>query len=241
MTPDIATVEAYIRQKAAQLGINPDVAVRVAKSEGLKSGVWQSNVVKNGRREPSYGPFQLFEGGGLGNEFKDKYGVSASDPSTWMDQVNFALGKAKEGGWTPWYGARDTGIGKWEGIKGTLATAAEPPPPAQIPTVGPNRGLGGNDAPQAYDPLTSIAAPAYSPSQGPGEAVSASPLDYLTANAKNLQGFGAGLSAAGQPQQEALPVSRAGFRRMEPLQIEPTTYVRRKKPSIMDLIAEGGY
>ena len=34
MMPDIATVEAYIRQKAAQLGINPDVAVRVAKSEG---------------------------------------------------------------------------------------------------------------------------------------------------------------------------------------------------------------
>ena len=52
--PDIREVENYIREVAAQMGINPDVAVRVAKSEGLAPGVWQSNLKRpDGSREQS--------------------------------------------------------------------------------------------------------------------------------------------------------------------------------------------
>ncbi len=36
--PDVSTMESYIRQSAAQRGIDPGVAVRVARSEGLQRG-----------------------------------------------------------------------------------------------------------------------------------------------------------------------------------------------------------
>jgi hypothetical protein len=50
-------LEAYIRQAAVVRGIDPDVAVTVARSEGgLKDPVRRSDYAKGGMREPSYGP-----------------------------------------------------------------------------------------------------------------------------------------------------------------------------------------
>ena len=122
--PDIASVEAYIRQSAAARGIDPEIAVRVARSEGLAPGVWQSNVMRNGVREPSYGPFQLLVGGqngmptGLGNTFMQQTGLDPRDPSTYRQQIDFALDHAKKGGWSPWYGAAKVGVGSRQGIGG---------------------------------------------------------------------------------------------------------------------------
>lgn len=111
-------IEAYIRTAAIARGIDPDVAVAVAKSEGgLTNPVRQSDVVKNGRREPSYGPFQLYFGGGLGDQAL-KAGIDARDPNQWKQGVDFALNTAAKSGWGDWYGAKNTGIGNWEGIKG---------------------------------------------------------------------------------------------------------------------------
>ena len=39
---DFDEMEAYIRRAAIARGINPDVALRVARSEGLQPGTWQS-------------------------------------------------------------------------------------------------------------------------------------------------------------------------------------------------------
>src|SRR5262245_49714835 len=115
--PTLSEIEAYIREAAIRRGIDPDVAVRVAKSEGLAPGVWQSNIYSNGVREPSYGPFQLLVGnGGLGSAFRRATGKSPADPSTAFGQVDFALDQAARGGWGPWYGARRAGIGKREGL-----------------------------------------------------------------------------------------------------------------------------
>jgi hypothetical protein len=116
--PTVSEVEAYIRRAAMRRGIDPDVAVRVAKAERLAPGIWQSNVYRNGVREPSYGPFQLYTGGGLGNEFQRLTGRSAADRSTLFPQVEFALDRAATGGWGPWHGAREAGIGRWEGLQG---------------------------------------------------------------------------------------------------------------------------
>jgi hypothetical protein len=74
--------------------------------------------VKNGQREPSYGPFQLYMGGGLGNNFLEQTGLDPRDPTTWKKQVDFALGHAKNNGWGSWYGARNAGIGDFQGIGG---------------------------------------------------------------------------------------------------------------------------
>jgi len=115
---------AYIRQSAAQRGVDPDVAVRVAASEGLYADPeegWQSKIVKDGVREPSYGPFQLYTGGGLGNEFIEKTGLDPRDPSTVKPQIDFALEVASKRGWSPWMGAKAIGLGPMEGINSTPA------------------------------------------------------------------------------------------------------------------------
>lgn len=115
-SPDTAATEAYIRDAATKRGIDPDVAVRVARSEGLGPGVWQSNYVKDGKRETSYGPFQLLVGGGLGDKFQKMYGKSPADPSTVNQQIDFALDEAATGGWSPWYGAAKVGVGARMGL-----------------------------------------------------------------------------------------------------------------------------
>lgn len=117
--PPQGAIEAYIRSAAQKRGIDPDIAVRVAMSEGgVDDPTRQSDVVKNGVREQSYGPFQLYMGGGLGNEFQQQTGLHPSDPSAWMKGIDFALDKAKESGWGAWYGAAKAGIGDRDGLGG---------------------------------------------------------------------------------------------------------------------------
>ena len=108
--PSIEDMTAYIQQGAIARGMDPNEALRVARSEGLQPGTWQSNVFKNGVREPSYGPFQLYTNGGLGSTFQAKTGLNPADPTTWRAGVDFALDSAKSGGWGPWYGAKKQGI-----------------------------------------------------------------------------------------------------------------------------------
>lgn len=120
--PDLV---AYIRESATQRGVDPDIALKVARSEGLAPGVWQSNVRNaSGLREPSYGPFQLLVGGkgtgfpaGMGNDFMSQTGLDPRDPKTVRQQIDFALDQAKQGGWSPWYGAAKVGVGKWDGLR----------------------------------------------------------------------------------------------------------------------------
>ncbi len=59
MAYDIKEAEKLIRKKAVTLGMDPDTAVRVARSEGLAPGIYQSRVMKGGVSRASYGPFQL--------------------------------------------------------------------------------------------------------------------------------------------------------------------------------------
>ena len=112
-------MEGYIRETAAKYGIDPDTAVAVAKSEGLAT--FQSSVPKSGRgsfngREDSWGAFQLYMGGGLGNEFQKETGLDPRDPANEKATIDYALKKASTGGWGPWHGAKNTGIGPWAGI-----------------------------------------------------------------------------------------------------------------------------
>ena len=57
---DPRDMTAYIIETAKKYNIDPKVALKVAKSEGLST--FQSSVVKNGKREPSWGAFQLYTG-----------------------------------------------------------------------------------------------------------------------------------------------------------------------------------
>lgn len=119
-------IASYIAKAAAARGIDPSVALRVAKSEGgLKSWNLQSQYVKNGVQEPSFGPFQLYKGGGLGNDFMKKTGMDPALAQNGPAGVDFALDHASKNGWGAWYGAKNTGIGNFEGIgKGAESAAA---------------------------------------------------------------------------------------------------------------------
>ncbi|TPM41540.1 hypothetical protein [Mesorhizobium sp. B2-3-4] len=126
-TSDVA---AYIRQASLLRNIDPDIALKVAKSEGLGPGIWQSNYVKNGFREPSFGPFQLLKGGagtgfptGLGNQFMAQTGLDPSNPANVGPGIDFALNHAAKSGWGAWYGAKAAGVGNWEGLSGASPVA----------------------------------------------------------------------------------------------------------------------
>ena len=124
----------YIRQSALARGIDPNVALRIANSEGLRGSI---PGVRNtpGDKGTSFGPFQLhyasripgLRNGGLGDAYTRATGHHASDPKHWQEQIDFALDQAREGGWGPWHGRYGARIGVWDGI-GTVRPQAMPKP-----------------------------------------------------------------------------------------------------------------
>ena len=117
-----ADVEKYVRSVAAKNGIDPDVAARVIRQES--SFKFDSRNIN--AREESYGPMQLNARGGLGAEALRK-GINVRDPSTWHEQVEFGMGVVKKDGWRQWYGARDVGISRWQGIDRNFGKQAANP------------------------------------------------------------------------------------------------------------------
>ena len=136
----------YIRESAIARGIDPDIAVKVAESEGLGSSRagWQSEIPNPsgpGGFEDSWGPFQLYKGGGLGNTFMDQTGMDPSDPSTWQAQIDFALNNAATSGWGPWKGWKGD---PYAGLQGAQTVQSNTPqtrgidasPISSEPTLG---------------------------------------------------------------------------------------------------------
>jgi murein DD-endopeptidase MepM/ murein hydrolase activator NlpD len=144
-------VEGYIRQAASKRGIDPDVAIRVAQSEGglvpARRGTFKTGS--------SWYPFQLHWGGpgyehlgttaGLGNSFTAQTGYQPGDPTAWRAATDYALDAAAKSGWGAWYGARNQGITGYQGINRNAAAAAAPAPagaarvaPTATPSDGPD-------------------------------------------------------------------------------------------------------
>ena len=120
-------MEELIRKYAVKHGVDADTAVKVWKSEGGMK--FQSQVDRRSTRgtykgkEDSWGPFQLFLGGGLGNEFVKAYGIKPQklrdygSNKQWVEKmIDFAMYNASKSGWGAWYGAANVGIGDYDGI-----------------------------------------------------------------------------------------------------------------------------
>lgn len=113
-----AVREARIRSLAAALNIDPETALRVAKSEGFfgfKSAI---------PGEQSFGNFQLHvtpggRGHAVGDQFRKDTGLDPTDPANEAAMDRYALEWAKKHGWSDFHGAANTGIGSWQGITGT--------------------------------------------------------------------------------------------------------------------------
>lgn len=152
-------LESYIRERAQAYGIDPDIAMRVARSEGLSSFYGDNNT--------SFGAFQLHvtpggRGGAVGDNFRRDTGLDPSDPRNERAMIDYALRHAKRYGWGAWSGARNQGINGYRGIN---RTAPEPPqraaqPPAQAPAAQP-------PPPQPLAPAPQPAPPAAAPPAQP--------------------------------------------------------------------------
>ena len=108
-------MENYIREAAKARGIDPEAAIKLYKSEGAggQGPSLQSKIPRGGAGsfngfEDSHGPFQLHRGGAgsLGTEFEKKTNLKIDDPTTFRQQIDFALDYAAQNGWAPWSGAR---------------------------------------------------------------------------------------------------------------------------------------
>lgn len=164
----MSEVERYIRQAAINRGIDPDIAVEVAKREGgLSNPTQQSRSRKNGIREPSYGPFQMLVGGpgtgfprGIGNSFVAQTGMHPSNPEAWKEGVDFALDNAKSRGWGAWYGAKAAGITGFKGIGRSPSTAFMQDINAPIPQERPSAAPAETATQAIYSILSPEAQPA---------------------------------------------------------------------------------
>ena len=108
----MGAIERMITQESSRRNINADIAVGVFRSEGY--GSYQSTItsgsqLKRNGREASYGPYQLYVGGGMGNDYERDTGRDLRTDNTEegiLNQVRYALDKAATGSWRPWYGFR---------------------------------------------------------------------------------------------------------------------------------------
>lgn len=196
MLPSVAQMEAFIRREAARLGVDPEIALRVARSEGLQEGTWQSNVMQPYGREASYGPFQLHVAPpgykpGMGNDFVKDTGLDPADPANWEASTMYALKKASQGGWGPWMGAAKEKITGMMGIGGQPAAAPAMPPSAQPPGLLGGPGGGSLTAPVRTAPSEALAAPAPAMAAGGG-------IDW-----EALQEMGAGMMQKAKEDEAA--------------------------------------
>lgn len=137
-------VEGYIRSAASKRGIDPEIAIKVAQSEG---GLVPNRTgsFKTGR---SFWPFQLHYGGpgyeqfgnvaGMGNTFTQQTGYQPGDPNAWRAATDYALDAAAKNGWGAWYGARNQGITGYQGIgrRGESSTT-----PTSFTSAGDTAGM----------------------------------------------------------------------------------------------------
>jgi hypothetical protein len=111
-----ADKEAFIRAEAAKRGINPDVAMAVARSEGFNS--FKSAIPG----EESYSAFQLHltpggRGNAVGDQFAKTTGLDVRDPANEARAIQYALDDIKAHGWGAYHGAANGAhIGAWAGI-----------------------------------------------------------------------------------------------------------------------------
>lgn len=117
-------VEQYIRRAAIARGIDPDIAVTVARHEGGLKNPFRhgegpaprSQDPSFGNLENSYGPFQLYvsgNGAGLGDR---ALAAGINPQKNWQGGVDFALDEVNRKGWGQWYGAKAAGVTGMEGV-----------------------------------------------------------------------------------------------------------------------------
>lgn len=108
-----AEKEAYIRAEAQRRGIDPNIAMAVARSEGFSSPIGDNGT--------SFGAFQVHvtpggRGRAVGDEFRKQTGLNPANPANERATIAFALDDVRRNGWGAYHGAANSGIGAWAGV-----------------------------------------------------------------------------------------------------------------------------
>jgi hypothetical protein len=110
---DPKEVAQFIREEAARQGIDPMIALKVARSEGL------GNPVATVPSEQSYSAFQLnMARGAVGDQMLRQTGIDPSKPENEKAAIAFALRWVRLHGWGAWSGARGQHIYGQAGVLG---------------------------------------------------------------------------------------------------------------------------
>lgn len=125
-----AEKEAFIRSEFTKNGHNPDIAMRVAKSEGFNN--FKGDYDATGK-PTSFGAFQLHYPGigrntadGLGTQFTKETGLDARDPANERAAIAWVARNVGKTGWGPWHGWKGdsrAGLGTGRGGSDSAATA----------------------------------------------------------------------------------------------------------------------
>jgi|GEM_PF-2663986 len=232
----------YIRQSAIAQGIDPNVALRIANSEGLRGSI---PGVRNtpGDKGTSFGPFQLHYGSnipgltlkGLGDRYTRETGHHASDPKHWKEQIDFALRTARKEGWGAWHGRIGAGIGLRDGI-GTVRPI--PIPEQRTATAqradGGGTGLLPNGAPRLLKPNSMGSAPGVTMDQagamreGRADGAGWAARETARKTFETQQAEAAGLRASGV--RVASAASRAGVVAMPQIENNGSVVVNVHEP-----------
>ena len=119
-----------IMAAAQKYGNDPNIALNVARQEGLTTFL--------GDKGKSGGAFQLYTGGGVGNDFQRDTGLDPLDPKNEDATIDYAMKHAAQHGWGAWNGAKKIGITGYMGIGGNQAAAPAgggAPAPSGAPTA----------------------------------------------------------------------------------------------------------
>lgn len=234
---NINDIAAYIYGRAPQFRVDPNLALGVARYEGLNPNTIGSPSFGNrDARGYSFGPFQLFSGspdpnriapGGMAYEFQQKFG-SAPTRENWQQQVDFALERMGKSGTGPWYAVRNQGGPEAITRKGQEYAASmgllgnpqnTPPqqayaPPTAVPAAAtqPNAPVYSSDIGTTFRRIGNAAAPDWVDAAAPLTAEQAAAQKTEDAAAtKQYGGIAGGLAGLAQlfaQQSQAQPQQR---------------------------------
>lgn len=202
----------YITETAQKYGIDPQIALRVARSEGLGNPVGDAGA--------SGGAFQLYTRGGMGNEFQRDTGRSPLDSANERETIDYALRRASQEGWGAWNGARKQGITGFMGINrgaggGMAVASAGPPPMADNAT-----DAGGGDPSYVPNEPGKVYAPWAGMGGGVSQAPAAQPSGAGTVSETGIALPGDGAARPQQPQAAPAAMQRLVASAPPPVQKE---------------------
>jgi hypothetical protein len=207
-------MESFIRQYAASIGIDPEIAMRVVLSEGgvesLTDVTRQALGAGPSGREKSYGPLQMNIEGGLGARALAQ-NIDPRKPEDAYKAVKFGLDTARNEGWGAWYGWKgDPYAGIKGGVGNILNTVTgrkgeeEYPMPVAIPDAAPSSVVA-TDTPAPQSESEGWAAKLKNMAEGEDAAAFAANL-----SGKEEGSEGTGLYRGDEPIQSILPSLEAG-------------------------------